>query len=183
MNRRAALKKSTLGLAGLGALPGLSVLLHSCQDGKASDYQPLHLTSDQFEVVRIVSDIIIPTTETPGADEAGVALYIDMLFGGYFEPDDQLEMMSGLEDFINECLIRYDKSFQDLNKDQQIVYLKDLDRSDDGQSFFKRLKGIVLWAYFTSEPGMKNMNYNPVPGKYDGCITIDENERLLVGNR
>ena len=45
------------------------------------------------------------------------------------------------------------------------------------------MKQIILWAYFTSEVGMKSMNYLPVPGRYNGCITIDENEKNLVGNR
>ena len=78
---------------------------------------------------------------------------------------------------------QYGKSFVDLEQDQQLAYLRILDQEKQPDSFFKSMKQIILWAYFTSEVGMKSMNYLPVPGRYNGCITIDENEKNLVGNR
>jgi len=61
--------------------------------------------------------------------------------------------------------------------------LSALDKDKNPESFFKSIKKIILWAYFTSEVGMKSMNYLPVPGRYNGCISIDETEKNLVGNR
>ena len=75
------------------------------------------------------------------------------------------------------------KSFLNLDEKGQIAYLKIVDSDEGKDTFFRSFKGIILFAYFTSEQGMKSMNYLPVPGRFNGCIEIDENEKNLVGNR
>lgn len=33
------------------------------------------------------------------------------------------------------------------------------------------MKELTIWGYFTSEPGTtKALRYNPIPGRFDGCI-------------
>ena len=37
------------------------------------------------------------------------------------------------------------------------------------------LKQLTLWGYFSSEVGAKQaLAYLPVPGRYEGCLTIDQ---------
>ncbi len=183
MKRRQLLKNSATTLVGLGSLPAISVLLKSCGVSRPSDYKPTYLSIDQFDTVWKMAELILPKTETPGASDAGVAPYIDLLFASYFEEEERVELETGLNDFMTKCQQQYQKSFLELEAETQIQYMSDLESTSARKSFFKSFKELVLWAFFTSEVGMKSMNYKPVPGKYEGCITIDENEKLLVGNR
>jgi len=183
MDRRELLKKSVIASLGLSFAPGLLVSLESCAKARPTTGQPVYLTEEQFDTIWQMAELILPETDSPGAHEAGVAPFIDQLFGRYFEEEEKTSSESGLQSFLSNCMDQYGKSFVDLDKEKQIEYLSILDKDKNPDSFFKSMKQIILWVYFTSEIGMKSMNYLPVPGRYNGCITIDETEKNLVGNR
>ncbi len=183
MNRRELLRKSVIASLGLSFAPGLLVSLESCSKARPTTDQPVYLNEEQFDAIWQVSELMLPPTDSPGAHDAGVAPFVDQLFGGYFEEEEKVVYDSGLMNFLSNCADEYGKSFIDLPKEEQMTYLNTLDRDTDPNSFFKSLKKIILWAYFTSEVGMKSMNYLPVPGRYNGCISIDDTEKNLVGNR
>ncbi|MDH3708354.1 MAG: gluconate 2-dehydrogenase subunit 3 family protein [Cyclobacteriaceae bacterium] len=179
MNRRQALKSSATALVSLGALPGLSALLKSCGVERLTDYQPVYLSTDQFDTIWQLANLILPQTDTPGASEAGVAPYIDLLFESFFKDDEKQRLESGLNAFMRDCEDQENKPFVKINTQQQMKHLEEIQSTE----FFSSFKQLVLWAFFTSEVGTKSMNYRPVPGQHQGCITIDENEKNLVGNR
>jgi len=183
MNRRELLKKSVVASLGLSFAPGLLVSLESCSKARPTTDKPVYLSEEQFDAIWQMAELILPKTDSPGAHEAGVAPFIDQLFGRYFEEEVKVSSESGLQLFLSNCIEQYGKSFIDLDKEKQIEYLSTLDKDKNPESFFKSMKKIILWAYFTSEVGMKSMNYLPVPGRYNGCISIDETEKNLVGNR
>ena len=182
MNRRQLLKNSATTFVGMMALPGLSVFLKSCAVDNLSDYRPAFLSMEQFHTVWQMAELILPKTDSPGASDARVAPYIDLLFNSYFEEDEKTRLESGLIKFMDNCQQQYGTSFISMNEEKQLEFMQKTEVEPESNVFFKSFKGITLWAFFTSEVGMKSMNYNPVPGKYDGCIYIDENEKLLVGN-
>lgn len=183
MNRRELLKKSVVASLGLSFAPGLLVSLESCSKKRPTTDRPVYLNEEQFDAIWQMSELILPPTDAPGAHEAGVAPFIDQLFGQYFEEVEKATYESGLMKFLTNCADQHGKSFIDLSRDDQVAYLMTLDKEKEPDSFFKSMKQIILWAYFTSEAGMKSMNYLPVPGRYNGCISIDDTEKNLVGNR
>ena len=183
MNRREVLKKSIVASVGLSLSPAVLLSLESCSKHRPTTDQPIYLSEKQFDTIWQMAELVLPRTDSPGADDAKVAPFIDQLFGQYFEDDEKVRFENGLEKFIKNCSESFGKSFGDLENEQQLAHLNELDQANEADSFFKSVKGIILWAYFTSEPGMKSMNYLPVPGRYNGCITIDDNEKNLVGNR
>ena len=183
MNRRDLLIKSTMAAMGLSFAPGLLLSLKSCSKERPTSNLPVFLSQEQFDTLWIMAELVIPKTDTPGADDAGVAPFIDQLFGDYFDEADKLTYEHGLNRFIENCTKIYGRPFTELEGASQLEYLKKLDEEETGGSFFRSIKGIICWAYFTSEQGMKSMNYLPVPGRYNGCIPIDDQEKNLVGNR
>ena len=51
-------------------------------------------------------------------------------------------------------------------------------REQEPLSFYRKLKGLILLGYYSSEDIGKNVfNYDPVPGKQLGCIPLAD-----VGN-
>ncbi len=181
MNRRAAIKNATTTIVGIGVIPGFSALLQRCGVERTTGYQPQYLTVEQYDTVWQIARLIIPSTDTPGADEAGVAQYIDLVVGEFLETQETEDFHKGLNDLITLSSGTYDKKFTKLDEVQQLELLNSLESGSD--EFVRSLKEMVIWAYFTSEPGMRSLNYVPVPGRYNGCIQIDASEKVLVGNR
>ena len=183
MNRRELLKKSAIASLGLSLSPALLISLESCSKKRPTSDIPVYLDQEQFDNIWQIAELVLPKTESPGADDAKVTQFIDQLFGEFFEEAIKTQYTLGLKTFLEDCKSQNGKSFLDLDEKDQIVYLKKVDSDEEKDSFFRTFKKIILWAYFTSEPGMKSMNYVPVPGRFNGCIEIDENEKNLVGNR
>ena len=183
MNRRQLLKNSVFTAIGLGLSPGIILSLESCAKERPTSDSPLYFNEEEFDTLWYMSDLILPKTQTPGAIEAGVPLFIDKLYGEFLEDEEKNKFQAGLKSFMETCAEENGKPFLDLDQSLKISYLEKLDNAGAEEAFFKSSKQIILWAYFTSEPGMKSMNYLPVPGRYKGCITIDNEEKNIVGNR
>lgn len=48
--------------------------------------------------------------------------------------------------------------------------------------YFTMMKQLTLWGYFTSKEGVTNaLNYQPVPGKFIGCVDYKKGDRALAG--
>jgi len=182
MNRRELLKKSVIASLGLSLSPALLTSLESCSEKRPTTDVPVYLNQEHFDNIWQIAELVLPKTESPGADDAKVTPFIDQLFGEFFEEEIKNKYTVGLQRFAENCRSQEGKSFLDLDEKRQIDYLERVDGEED-DDFFSSFKGIILFAYFTSEPGMKSMNYLPVPGRFNGCIEIDENEKNLVGNR
>ena len=181
MKRRQLLKNTATTIVGIGALPGLSVFLQSCGVDRLTDYKPVYFSVLDFDTLWKMAEIILPRTDTPGASDAGVAPFIDQLFNSYFDIEEKERLEIGLSDLLKACENDYGADFIELSESIQVDFMKQ--QESLGNAFFKSLKSLVMWAFFTSEVGMKSMNYQPVPGKYEGCIPLDPDDRLLVGNR
>jgi hypothetical protein len=80
------------------------------------------------------------------------------------------------------------KSFMEATPEQQHDLLVDLDKEakayaatkkkDDPQHYFRMMKELTLWGYFTSEQGAtKALRYVAVPGKYEGCIDYKKGDK------
>lgn len=183
MNRRHALKKSALAAIGLNLSPALLLSLESCARERPTSKLPVYLEPEQFDLVWVASDLILPRTDTPGAIDSGVAPFIDKLYGAFMEDSEKELFYEGLSEFAVSCKENYGTHFLDLDPNSQMGYLKELDGKGPDHAFFNKLKQIILWSHFTSEQGMKSMNYLPVPARFDGCITIGKDEKNIVGNR
>ena len=180
MNRRNAIKQSAVSFGALGSLPYLSTFLQGCGSGEVV-YKPINLTQEQYDVVWHFAERILPRTETPGASDAGVAAYVDQLFSGYFDEESAAELMEKLEGSMEKTMTQYGKSFDRLSIEDQLKILKEEEK--DPESFYQAMRGITLWAYYTSEIGIKSMDYRPVPGQYQGCIEVTADTKNLIGNR
>ena len=55
--------------------------------------------------------------------------------------------------------------------------LRTIARAEEGTpaGFFRLIRSATILGYFTSEEvGRKVLHYDPVPGRYEGCIPIDQ---------
>ena len=100
---------------GPGAPVTISGMHHQDSETEpAAAYTPQFFNADEFETVQILTALIIPTDDTPGAKEAQVANYIDFVVfsAAEFEPGLQKEWIDGLKFLEEESQRRFGKTFR-----------------------------------------------------------------------
>lgn len=134
------------------------VIKAAAQDG--TDWTPALLTKDEAEATAILSDIIIPRTNTPGARDARCHECIDLLLS--IESDQaQATYRDGLAWFEDRCKATHGKGIAQATADQvtEIVHATSdehdthPDELKPGVVFFKNLKDRTIFAYYTSREG------------------------------
>jgi hypothetical protein len=138
-------------------------------------------TQDEIQIVDHVCDILIPKTNTPGALEARVPLFLDMVLSSCVKPLDRYRIKNGLI-LLND---QGRRNFAHLNKDEKMITLKSLDDAaysdDPDKTWFRMFKKLSLIGYFTSQEGMtKALNYVQVPGEYKGSIPYTTGQKALA---
>jgi len=169
MKRREAIQyvSSILGLA--ISSPTLSAMNRFSALSLSPKYQPnLFLTSEQFHLLDELTELIIPETKTPGAKEAKVAAFIDLVLADCYVEKDKKVFTDGLQSLLN-------RNFLSLSTVNQTEFLKTMEsesmaaRSTSNDiDFWRMLKELTLLGYFGSEAGIKAcFDYQPVPGKLE----------------
>ncbi len=177
MERREAIKNTIIGLGGIAGISSLDLLV-ACTANK-DEVQTGVFTKSQMRSLVAAIDQIIPETNSASASQAGVSAFIDVAMSECFEAVVRDKFTKGL-DRLSE---RGDYHGLPFNKQTEILKQIEGSQGEDGQ-FFNQLKHLTLIGYFTSEKGIKeNFNYQPVPGRYEGCIPYTSTSKPWRGNR
>jgi hypothetical protein len=135
------------------------------------------LTSAHAAIAGAVADRILPRTDTPGAADVGVPAFIDRLYGEFMTPAERQMLTDGLEAVDAAARIAHGSGFSTLTADRQDALLRTIARAEEGKpsGFFRLIRSATILGYFTSEQVGRNvLHYDPVPGRYDGCVPIDQ---------
>ena len=154
------------------------------KDLSAPGWKPLFLDEHQNETLIVLSDLIIPATDTPGAKEALVNRYIDLVLAAE-TPETQRAFLNSLGYLDGESIRRYRAAFRYLSGDEQDLLLHALayprnasnwtgeeDRvPDPGHGHFEALKGRIMTAYYSSQVGEKELGWDGAfaHGPFQGC--------------
>lgn len=172
-------RRKALGLVGSTVTLAQLGLLSKSVASIAGDAPPRFFSDEQFAIVERVVDLIIPQTDTPGALQAGVHRFIDLMLVEWASPVRQARFVAGLEDIDGRARESGAAGFVAASVDQQTHVLETMDKerfANDGTiSFFGELKNLVLFAYYTSEVGATvELQHQPVPVDYLPCVPTDE---------
>ncbi|NRB49192.1 MAG: gluconate 2-dehydrogenase subunit 3 family protein [Saprospiraceae bacterium] len=181
MDRREAIKRTSLLLGGAISSSAMAGLLSGCQASPSVDWSPVFLEQEQARMVESIADCILPATETPGALDVGVPAFIDLMLKDAYSAEEQNRFLTGLSSLEASSQEKYEKGFLYCSNEDQTALLTTLEKeAASAPSFIRMAKELTLLGYFTSEPIMSNvLNYNPVPGKYEGCV--DATAETVVG--
>ena len=128
------------------------------------------------EELKALTEAIIPTTDTPGAIEAGVPEFIMSAIHKTSVDHYAKSFIQDLKDCMEQCKTEYSWTFQYLSQDQKHNFLSSLAERED--PFYRTLHTWTLIGYFTSEVGMtRALNYDPIPGRYDPCLEVTTQTR------
>jgi len=184
VSRRAALKALGTGIGTVAALPWLSdeglLAFARIQETNAAPQLKV-LAPAQFATLEVLVDAIIPTDErSPGAKQARVADYIDLLLS---ESDRELTLqwLGGFAALDVEAMSRFRAPFGKLAAGQIDAILQTISRNEKApqtplETFFVMAKQATIRGYYTSEIGIhQDLRYkgNQFLRDFVGCQTED----------
>ncbi len=186
VSRRSALRRIGAGAGALTLLPflsdeGLAAFLKIQAAGAAP--APKVLSASQYATLESLVEAIIPADErSPGAKEARVADYIDLLLSE--SPDEAVRQtwLEGLAALDGEAKTRFGAPFLLLEGMQVDALLNGISRNEAAaektplEAFFTTTKQATIHGYYTSEIGIhKELRYkgNQLLADFVGCQTQD----------
>lgn len=191
MQRREALRL----LASAAALPLLSREAFSM-------FQAVHqqipqqsglrtLNPHQNATVTMISEIIIPQTDTPGATAARVNEFIDLILSEWYDEEEKSTFLTGLAELDTRTHDFFGKDFVECGEQSQVEILQALDdevAADRGElrrgnrrrrpperNFFFMIKQLTLIGYYTSQVGFEQeLHGEMIPARHAACVPLQE---------
>jgi hypothetical protein len=134
-------------------------------------------TATEMTSISLMSDLIIPADEqSPGAKDAGVPAFIDLMVSESSVETKNL-WRNGLSAIDQLCKKEFGNGFGTLSSEQQVATLKLISRSEYQprrieERFFIAIKGLTVDGYYTSELGIhQELRYkgNAYLTEFVGC--------------
>ena len=167
-----------------------SGMLQGCQVDTGLDWTPSFFEASEARWVGEFAEHLLPRTETPGARDVYVDRFLDQLIANGFTEQQQEAFRTGLDELesgfgemhgkgLVDCTTAQRDQFFQLQEDEPMQPAHALWGSTvvagKPPSFYRQLKGMCLFGYFSSETVGENvLSYDPVPGKFVGCVPLAE---------
>jgi hypothetical protein len=123
-------------------------------------YQPQFFSPPEYQLLDHLSELIIPSDETPGAHEAGVVEFIDHMVA--HDPDIQFQFRRGLALINTFALETHRQEFMSLPTSQQEDLLRTIatpNQTDiEGPAFFHLLRTYTVMGYYTTRIGLEALD-------------------------
>lgn len=185
LSRRDALKTIAVGTAATLPILGPDVAArdHSAHPQQSAAPKPpaastpRFFTAGEMAIVAAVSDRILPADErSPGAKEAGVPAFIDLMVSESTEETKTL-WRDGLKAVDAKSRSNFQKGFADATVEEADKLLTEISRNERRPStieerFFRAAKNLTVDGYYTSEIGIhKELRYqgNAYLKEFKGC--------------
>lgn len=178
MNRRDMLKYTALLTGAAVSTPFATAFLSGCTK-ETADTELYFFESAQFELLALLADTILPRTDSPSASDVNVPGTVDSMLGLVFDEEFKTvfrNQWSELETFLAS------QNFQQLEQPSRVDVLSSLEtrtsqseETDSAKLAFRELKQQVIAYYLTTEEiGTQFLNYLPIPGEYQPCISLED---------
>ncbi len=200
MDRRAALKNLTLSIGYAVSAPTLFNMLSSCTADTAT-WIPVFFSEQERNAVTHLVDIIFPPSNIPGALDVNIPQFMDLMYKDVETKTNQKRFQNGAKLFAEKFEKIFDKKIskatkeevqelfttyfdisenkiEEVLKEQKIPLDEISDVKRDTYLIYKFLFSVryyTLYGYYSSEKiGEEVLAYDPVPGTYKSCISLEE---------
>ena len=194
MDRRRALKNLGTGIGAFTLSTSMINLLQSCQN--QTNLNLLTFSSKQFSFISKLMDLIIPSTDLPGATDLKLNIFIDSYISEVWYSQNKDIFIQGLDKCILEVKNHEEKNLIALLDKYLKIDKKISDKYDDmisdyedkvklGQNpsfdqnifqyvFIKKLRDLSVMSFKINEYIAENvLAYNSIPGNYKGCVDLE----------
>ncbi len=185
MNRREALKQVSWILG--GTIIGSSIFLeYGCNTTPEKGF--VFFDQRTIDLLNEIGETILPQTATPGAKEAKVGEFMDIMVKDCYTKDDQRIFSEGLKTLDQKCKELKGKEFLNCTSEERTNFLAELDneqkaymeakKPEEPSHYFRMIKELTLLGFFTSEVGAtRALRYIETPGSYDGDVPYKKGDR------
>jgi Gluconate 2-dehydrogenase subunit 3 len=188
LNRRDALQRVAFLMGGVVSAPTMVAMLEGCKSSTATEATnaAFGFSADQKSLVSEIAEMIIPKTTTPGAKDAKVGEFIELMLKDCYTSKQQEIFSKGLTAVEEAAKKASGKSFVESSNEQKTAILKQFEalsneeiakskseakikdaetglmkeskskKDETPPPFFRLMKELTLLGYFTSEQGAKN---------------------------
>ena len=126
MNRRDAMQRVAYLMGGALSAPTMIAMLEGCKSNTATEAATsFALSTDYKTLVAEIAEIILPKTATPGAKDAGVGPFIEMMLKDCYSATQQAHFAKGLDDLDGSSKkVNGGKKFLESTPAEQTALLK-----------------------------------------------------------
>lgn len=130
----------------------------------AANYVPRALTPAEYRVVDILAEIILPRDEkSPGAHDAGVARYIDIVLL-YGDKAILNVWREGVKSIDAAALKTHGQAFGEITPEQRIDIVRAMAANETNpgtqlETFFTVVKRLAIESYYLSSAGRQSLGY------------------------
>lgn len=172
-------------LASVWSSAGAALMLDKAGAGASANPG---LDAAAMAVLDAAAQVIVPTTDTPGAREAGVPVFIDALVARWMTADEATLFRDGLAGLDASARQRFKRGYAQCSPAEAAELMQELraaspyggrtfsltDRILDPKApFYLRLRDLVVLGYFISEQASSTeLRYLPVPGKFEADLSM-----------
>jgi len=181
MNRREALKNFGLGAGILIIGPSTLSLLQSCKNDAKNDWQPTFLSISNGLALQQILNVIIPKTDTLGANDLNLAQFIDsymdqvaseerrdnfkrsaasfaVAFQAIFDKDlndgEEVDFEKIISKYLNATQAEkesFAKRETETQDPMEEIAKLELNADSGSLSYLKEIRQMAIWAWKTSE--------------------------------
>lgn len=144
----------------------------------------------QRRIIAAMAQVIIPATDTPGAIEAGVPHFIELMVADWLNDQERELFSAGLAEMENRIPQEYGRSFDRLEAQQQLLILETMEAAAADSAWYIQgnirrpfisdapficmVKELTVWGFFTSEVGASQvLRTNMMPMRFDGNVPLE----------
>ena len=205
MNRREFMECAAILISGVSA-SRLGFALSEGQRRHLADAPPYiatavdYFSEAQRKTLAAIAETIIPRTDTPGAIDAGVPRYVELMVADWFNDRERAIFDAGLARLMKDVRRRHGKPFEALPEPDRVAVLERLEEAaldapyyrvatdlfgvgdDIPNPFVAQVKELVTWGFFTSELGATQvLRYLPMPMKFEGVHPLGPDDSSWSG--
>ena len=193
MNRREAIRLLATGAA-LPLVPGTSLAMLRAARAAVAAETLRTLNAHQAAIVKTLTEMILPRTDTPGATDVGACEFIDLILTEWYDEAERNHFLDGLADVDARSQTLFGKEFLACSEPQRGEILVALGeqmvadtpttrnprpargdwQTKSNESFYSVLRRLTLTAYYTSEAGATDaLHYEVIPDHFDACAAAE----------
>ena len=133
----------------------------------------LEIDHDQELLLAEIAETILPATDTPGAKELSLHLFVMKMVDDCHSQEDQAAFVEGLSQLETAAQTTFETAFSDGTDQQRIALLESIKPQSEHpaelKSFFKLMKQRTIQGYKVSEYVMTELlPHKMIPDPYDG---------------
>ena len=132
----------------------------------------------QMHTVAAAGERILPATDTPGAMVAECHRFAERIVAHHYDTARQQRYLNGLVDLDRRSSTAHQRLFVQLDGAQQDEVLRAVEadayqaEATGNNSFWRDLKYLTLFGYYTSQVGIEQELRTPPPSRFEGSATI-----------